>query len=188
MTIIEAMSDESLFAPMFAGESWRAWRVFLAALFALPLDAVALDVYRKHTGRTSAPTQPAREAWVVAGRRAGKSRIAALVATFVACFGDHARSLARGERGIVLCIASDRAQARVVFGYVRALLESVPLLAAMVESTTAWQTRLTNGIAIEIHTASFRAVRGYSIIAAILDEVAFWPRKARSPLARRSTR
>lgn len=27
---------------------------------------------------------------------------------------------------------------------------------------------------IEIHTASFRAVRGYSVVAAICDELAFW--------------
>ena len=28
---------------------------------------------------------------------------------------------------------------------------------------------------MEIHTASFRSVRGYTIVAAILDEIAFWP-------------
>jgi len=28
---------------------------------------------------------------------------------------------------------------------------------------------------IEIHTPSFRSTRGYTIIAALLDEVAFWP-------------
>jgi hypothetical protein len=33
---------------------------------------------------------------------------------------------------------------------------------------------LTNGITIQIQTASFRAVRGFSIIAAICDEIAFW--------------
>ena len=34
---------------------------------------------------------------------------------------------------------------------------------------------LTNDITIEIQTASFRSVRGYTLIAALLDELAFWP-------------
>jgi hypothetical protein len=33
---------------------------------------------------------------------------------------------------------------------------------------------LNNSISIEIQTASFRSVRGYTVIAALLDEVAFW--------------
>lgn len=36
--------------------------------------------------RGSTPITPAAEAWLVVGRRGGKSRIAALVVAFVACF------------------------------------------------------------------------------------------------------
>jgi len=35
------------------------------------------------TGRQHAPETPAREGWVIAGRRAGKSIVAALVAVFL---------------------------------------------------------------------------------------------------------
>ena len=35
MNILEALDDEHLFAPHFTGESWSAWKGFLAALFAL---------------------------------------------------------------------------------------------------------------------------------------------------------
>jgi len=31
------------------------------------------------------------------------------------------------------------------------------------------------GITIEIHTSSYRAVRGYTVVGAVLDELAFWP-------------
>jgi hypothetical protein len=58
--------------------------VFLSALFGLPFaDHDGLVVFSQHTGRTQLPTQSAREAWVIAGRRGGKSRIAALCGTLM---------------------------------------------------------------------------------------------------------
>jgi hypothetical protein len=36
LNILEALDDEHLFKPHFVGESWSAWKEFLAALFALP--------------------------------------------------------------------------------------------------------------------------------------------------------
>ena len=33
---------------------------------------------------------------------------------------------------------------------------------------------MCRNITIEIHTASFRSVRGYTVVAALLDEVGFW--------------
>lgn len=40
------------------------------------------------TGRTDWPTTPARGAWLACGRRAGKSRVAAVVAVYLAAFRD----------------------------------------------------------------------------------------------------
>ena len=174
MTILEAMSDERLFAPQFApAATWDTWRVFLAALFALPLGEAELALYRAHTGRRVPPEAPAGESWVVVGRRGGKSRVAALVAVYLGCFRDFSRALAPGERGTVMLLAEDRRQARVVFRYIRELL-TVPLLAPLVAAERAEGIDLTNGVTIEVHTASFRTVRGYTVVAAILDEVAFW--------------
>lgn len=109
------------------------------------------------------------------GRRGGKSRIAALVATYLACFQDYTAILAPGERATIMVIAADRKQARVVFRYLTGLLDGVPMLSRLVESLTAEAVHLTNRVSIEVHTASFRAVRGYTIAAAVLDELAFWP-------------
>src|SRR4051812_21533791 len=92
----------------FEGASWDTWRVVLRALFALPLTGAELETYRALTGRTSAPTQPASELWAVCGRRAGKSRIAALVATFCATCRTYV--LAPGERGVFMVLAADRRQ------------------------------------------------------------------------------
>jgi hypothetical protein len=73
-----------------------------------------------------------------------------------------------------MVIAADRRQARVVFRYIRGFLDAVPMLNALVESQTKEAINLTNRISIEVHTANFRAVRGYTVVAAICDEIAFW--------------
>ena len=90
---------------------------------------------------------------------------------FLACFKSYRHILAPGERGVVMVLAADREQARVVFGYIEALLEQVPMLAALIAHRTKEEITLTNRITIRVHTASFRSVRGFTVVAAILDEV-----------------
>jgi hypothetical protein len=175
VTLLDALDDEHLFRPCFTpGLSWRAWRGFLAATFALPMAEDVAAVYRVHTGRQACPTTPAREAWVVAGRRSGKSRMAALIAVYMATFRDYRAQLAPGERGTVMVIAADRKQARVVLRYIVGLFEQVELLRPLVERRVAEAIHLVNRVTIEVHTASFRAIRGYTLIAAVCDEVAYW--------------
>ncbi len=174
LSILDAMTDPGLFGAFFGGPSFSAWRVVLKALFALGLNPTDRVVFRQLTGRETPPKDPCREAWIVVGRRGGKSFIAALVAVFVAFFRRYDDLLAPGERGTVMLIAADRRQARVMFRYIVGLIDAVPMLAQLVESRTSEAIHLANRISIEVHTASFRAVRGYTVVAAILDEVAFW--------------
>ena len=54
------------------------------------------------------------------------------------------------------------------------MLHLSPLLETMIAREGKEVIALTNGVGIEVHTASFRAVRGYTICCAILDEIAFW--------------
>lgn len=170
-TILDALA---LFGALFAGESWFAWRAFLKALFGLPLEPVELEVFIRQTERQAAPATPSREAWVIVGRRGGKSRIAALVAVFLACLRDYRAVLAPGEPGVVMVIAADRLQARVVFRYICGLIDAVPDLRALVVKRRKESLELSTGVVIEVHTASYRTVRGYTVLAAVLDEVAFW--------------
>jgi hypothetical protein len=175
-TILRACWDPKLFGPWFKNPaSWAAWHAFLKALFALPLSDEDLVTYRKCTGRTEAPTKPATEAWLICGRRAGKSFMLALIAVYLACFHQYRRYLAPGERATIMIIARDRKQSRVIFGYVRALLTRIPMLARMIERETSDAFELEGDVAIEVQTASYRSVRGYAIVAALCDELAFWP-------------
>lgn len=176
MNILQACADEKLFAPWFKTKSdWLAWMAFLAALFALPMSPEMLAVYQQCTGRTEPPTSPALEAWLICGRRAGKSFVLALTAVFLACFGEYRRHLAPGERGAVLVIATDRRQARTIIRYIRALLHQIPMLKRMVERETSESFDLSNSVTIEVATASFKSVRGHTIVAGLCDEIAFWP-------------
>src|ERR1700730_15336149 len=107
-TIVETMTDRNLFATTFQsrkfrGDSWRAWRSFLAGLFALPMDLEAEEIFRRHTGR-SAPTEPFHEGYVIVGRRGGKSLIAALGATYLAAFRNYDDVLAPGEVGVLMVL------------------------------------------------------------------------------------
>ena len=176
-TILELMAAQDWFGSWFQGGSWGAWKVLLIAVFGLAMDANAAAIYRWHTGRLTAPTQPTREGWVVAGVRAGKSRIAALIAVFLACFRDYTPHLAPGERAVVMVLAGDRKQAHVIFEYVRAFLQ-IPPLRHLVMKETRESIRLTTRVVIEIHASSFRSVRGYTCAAVICDEIAFWPTDA----------
>ena len=159
--------------PSFTDPSWAPWHTFLGAVFGLELDTDEIGRYRHCTGRRQAPTQPVREVWTIVGRRGGKSQVAALLTVFLALFRRY--TLARGERGVVMVLAADRRQARVVMRYIGGLIDAVPALAAKITRRTAEAIDFNNGISVEIHTSSFRSVRGYTVVAAILDEVAYWP-------------
>ncbi|MBI4828310.1 MAG: hypothetical protein HY804_05790, partial [Nitrospinae bacterium] len=110
----------------------------------------------------------------MAGRRSGKSFISALIAVYLASFKRYADVLAPGEIGTVMLIANDRKQARVLMRYVTGIFNASKILRKLVKKQGEQELLLTNGISIEIHTSSYRSVRGYSVIACLADELAFW--------------
>jgi hypothetical protein len=96
-----------------------------------------------------------------------------LIAAYLAAFNDWSPYLTGGERGTIVVVAADRRQARSIFRYLKGML-SIPLLAGLITRETADAIDLSNGVTIEIQTASFKTIRGYTIVAALCDEVAFW--------------
>lgn len=176
MNLLQAIADPNLFGPWFrTPETWAAWRAFTAALFGLPMSESEATTFRLCTGRDVAPDQPFSEAWLIVGRRGGKSFELALIAVFLAAFREYRPYLAPGERGIVLVIATDRRQARTIFRYARALLSGVPMLKRLVERESAEEIDLSNGVTLEVGTSSYRSVRGRTLVAGLCDELAFWP-------------
>lgn len=175
MKSTKSLSDPKLFGPWFRDiETWLAWFAYLSTMYALPMNREQRRIYDSCTRRSKLPTKPFREAYLVVGRRGGKSFIAALIAVHHACFTGYRPYLSPGEVGTVMIIASNRKQARVIMRYVKALLNEVQLLRQLIVRQTAESIELSNRVNIEIHTSGFRAVRGYTIVAAVLDELAFW--------------
>jgi hypothetical protein len=177
VNILEAMTEPGLFGPWFKrgllGDSWATWRVFLAVLFGLPLTEQQRTLYAKHTGRTDLPATAFGEAYAIVGRRGGKSLVSALIATYAAAFRAYP-TLQPGETALVMLLASDRAQAKILLRYINAFFDRIPVLSQMVAGRTAESIALKNGISIEVHTSDYRAVRGPTIVCCICDELAFW--------------
>ena len=174
VTIRDAMTDPALFGGQFGDNSFRAWRALLAGFYGLPLVDGELYLWREITGRKEAPTSAAEELWLAVGRRGGKSQCAALLAVFEAAFHDYRDRLSPGEVATIMVLAADRRQARSVFRYITGLLHSNPMTEQMIVREDKETVELSNRTAIEVHTASFRAVRGYTVACCIADEIAFW--------------
>jgi hypothetical protein len=173
VNISEFIADEGLLGPFHAGPSWQRWRACLRAAFALPLSPAEADLFGEVAGGRAPPQRPVGELDVIVGRGGAKSTTAADLATFVAVTVDSAR-LRPGERAVILCLAVDRDQAAIVFNYIRAYFEQVPMLAFVVERITANTIDLTNGAQIVVGTNSYRSVRGRTFACVIFDEVAYW--------------
>ncbi len=181
MNIIKAIQDKALFGQLFKDLStWRAWIAVLKAIFALPMDDEERSLYQRCTGREKPPQKPFKEIYLIVGRRGGKSFISAVIGCFLAIFKDYTEFLTAGERGTIMILAVDRKQAGIIFRYIKAIV-SLPLFGSHVERETAEAIELTNRINIEVHTCSYRAVRGYTIVAAILEESAFWRAEGANP-------
>jgi hypothetical protein len=171
-SIIEFVTD-----PQLLGLSVSpAQRALLKAIYGLALDADEGDLWRRCTGREAYPSRAFGEVTVVSGARAGKdSRIAAPIACYEATFGGHDAHLAKGEHAIIPLVAQDKRGTRTAGGYVRHYFTGSPLLRAMLaEEPLADEVRLTNRTTVMAFPCTLRSLRGFSIPAAVMDELGFY--------------
>lgn len=173
ISIDEALTDPELFQPWFPGETWDGWRAVLKAAYALPMTGDEVDFFRSVAERDP-PKRRVRELWCIVGRRGGKDSVASVIAAHSAALFDQGHLLRPGERALVMCLAVDRDQAKIVLNYSRSFFTDIDLLKGLVQRTTATGFELKNNVDVAVSTNSFRAVRGRPILCAILDETAFW--------------
>jgi hypothetical protein len=171
LNIVAAMNSRLLFGPSFIGTSWDTWRAVLRAAFAEKMTKADIERFRSVADREP-PQKRVQELIAVVGRGGGKDSVASLIATYLA-MSFHGR-LRPGERAVIVCLAVDRDQARIVLRYINAYFETIPTLTEMVEHVNDDGIELTNGVDIVVSTNSYRAVRGRTLLCCIFDEVAFW--------------
>jgi hypothetical protein len=114
LSMRSALSDPDLFGTQFGGASWRGWRVLLIAMLGEELTEDERAIFKAFTGREREPLQRVEEFWAAIGRRGGKSRAIALLVVYIALLVDHSARLVVGERGVVLVLAQNVRQARIV--------------------------------------------------------------------------
>jgi hypothetical protein len=87
---------------------------------------------------------------------------------------DHSDALARGETGVLLCIAQDQRIATKILDFVQADIEGSHILRGLFKGRRSDTIELTSNVNIEVRPASFRKLRGPTYIGVIADELAFW--------------
>jgi hypothetical protein len=173
INLVDAMSDPDLFLRWYDGESWDGWKAVLRGAFGLAMTEKEKEFFRSVADREP-PSKRVKEIWIAAGRRSGKDSVASLIAAHCGATFNKQHLLRPGERALILCLATDRQQAGIVFGYIKAFFFDTPMLNLMVTRETADTLELNNGVDIQVSTASYRAVRGRAIALVILDELAFF--------------
>jgi hypothetical protein len=137
MNIVEAISDEHLLGAAIKDPvSFAPWKALMASAFGLPLDTDQLDLYRRCTGRTSPPSAQFRSLFLCIGRRGGKSVCMALLAAYLAIFRDWRPRLTAGERAVILLVAGDRQQSKILYRYIVGILNA-PILNNLILNYTA---------------------------------------------------
>src|SRR5262245_4383100 len=174
VTLRKALADPHLLGHALSGDSWAPWRTLLIASMGEELTEVERLTFRAITGREREPLQRVHELAAVIGRRGGKSRSMATLATYIAALCDHSDALVPGEHGVLLCVALDQRVAKIILDYAEACFERSPILKQLIVNRTADALELSNGISLEVRPASFRKLRGPTYVAVLADELAFW--------------
>jgi hypothetical protein len=172
ITPFRAISDHNLLGRGFTGPTWNRHKAMLKAAYGEPLTHIEYSLFRPVAERRP-PSKPVKELWYIAGRRAGKDSIASAIATTMA-MGDYSQFLRPGEMATIACLANGKLQAKIVLNYIKAAFLQNPLLSPLVTHETEYGLELSSNIEILVLAANYRSLRGRTLLAVILDEVALW--------------
>jgi hypothetical protein len=110
---------------------------------------------------------------VAAGRRGGKSTTGAVALVWDAILRSHLQGMVRpGERRYSIAVSTTLRQARLLLAAARSLIESSPMLAALVESVSEDELLLRGGSAIACFPCTSRGGRGWPVSCLVMDEAA----------------
>jgi hypothetical protein len=177
-SVLAAIRDPNLFRPYLAPKlkPWRSWvGGVLPCIFGLSVDARCHDLITEATKRdiNKLPATGFKRSVILCGRRSGKSKIAGLIAAYIAAMSGLEKQLSPGEKGYVACLAPTKQQATIVHSYIKGALSS-PLLSAEIVEDNKESLTLSNGVVIQTFAGSFRHARGFTLLGAVVDEICFF--------------
>jgi hypothetical protein len=185
---IEAIGETKLLKRRFDSLSLPQ-QTLLKIVYGLPLAGRELDIwaatqekaavdylgYITHVTPLEYQPRTYRSVWAVMGRRSGKTDgLASTIVAYEAAMGGHEQYIRKGQRALCFQIAQDLRMARYSLHFIRATLESSPLLNKMVTDVTADRIDLKNGLTIATVPPTVKSVRGYACPVFVNDEVGSW--------------
>lgn len=169
-----ALADDGLFGSILSGESWASWRILLIAAMGEDLTPEERVVFEELTGRDHEPGERVEELWCIVGRRGGKTRAVATLASYLAALCDFSDLLAPGEIASLPILSATLDQSQKMMQYLRGVFSDVPALRRLVIGQTADSISLSTRVTISCTPANWRSIRGGTAIAVVADEVAAW--------------
>ncbi len=130
-------------------------------------------IYRARTGRDREPGVMVAEDWMIGGRRSGKGKKTSVQVAYLAALCDWSDVVDFGVRGKVAYIAGTKQQASHAYSATAEIFRKVPLFRELLKNDIAGSIELKNEIDIQIETANWRTLRGFTAIAGVMDEVSF---------------
>jgi hypothetical protein len=156
------------------GADWIVWRVFLKGVYALPMDARELEIFRRYTGRRYPPGHQVSEVAGIVGRRGRKSAVLGLLAFYQAIRRKY-DALAGGERAWSLTLSTKIDDAAKIHENVNAILNCVQLEHLRDGAPHGDTIPLRTNVDVKIRASNIKAGRGRAVVFAGLDEFAFLP-------------
>lgn len=147
----------------------------LRCAYGLPLTPEQEEIARSAAGLSDLTPRSYRTISVLAGRRSGKSLIAALILAFESCVAKH--EVSPDDAPVCLLVAPSKLQARNTGRRALNLIRRSKLKSLLVGKPTTgteFVFSLRNGIEVRALSAIPDLLRGYKYIVAVLEEAAFF--------------
>ena len=145
----KAFADPNLLGHVMGGPTFVAMRALLIA----SQGGVLLNSERPHfqllTGREREPLERVEECHIIAGRRSGKTSGVAALAVYFALLHDYSDVLSPGERGVVLLVAENLEQSKILLNYVAGIVDASPALSKLVTARSALSMSFNNSIDVK---------------------------------------
>ena len=176
MKLHDFMTSPELCGESFTDSSWAIHREVLARLWdgdAHLIQPEHLPAAYELLGVEMLPSEAPDEFYLAFGRGSGKTRFGAVAAVHAWAQDYRSRGLAAGACATVSAHCPSKKQAAEWLDYCRGFIEASPILREAVGKDAAECIESTHGTRLELFTSNFRAVRGFTMAFAFIDEAAW---------------